>query len=151
MTGQTQANRQAPVFGRGELPINAKPETVWAVMSNIGEWPSWNPDVKEASIDGELTEGNHFRWKAGPGTITSTLQAVDPPRTLAWSGKTMGISAIHVWKIEQRDGQTVAVTEESWEGLLASMFRGRSRKTLQHAIDSGLEALKAEAERRATA
>jgi hypothetical protein len=142
------ANAHAPVFGRGEIAVNAAPETVWDVMSNIAAWPSWNPDIKTATLEGDLKEGNRFRWKAGPGTITSTLKVVEPPRKLAWSGKTMGVYAIHVWEIESRGGETYARTEESWEGLFARVFRGRSHKMLQGAINSGLQALRSEAERR---
>jgi len=31
-----------------------------------------------------------FRWKAGPSSLTSTLQVVDPPREIAWIGTTIG-------------------------------------------------------------
>ena len=41
-------------------------------------------------------------------------------------------------------------SEESWEGLLVRIFRGRMQKTLEESIDSGLGHLKAEAERRAS-
>jgi hypothetical protein len=39
---------------------------VFAVISAVDQWPSWNPD------------------------ITSTLQVVDPPREIAWTGTTIG-------------------------------------------------------------
>jgi hypothetical protein len=40
-------------------------------------------------------------------------------------------------------------SEESWEGLLARLLKGYSRKTLDKEIRSVLSHLKAEAERRA--
>jgi hypothetical protein len=43
----------------------------------------------------------------------------------------------------------VARSEESWEGLLASLLKGYSRRTLDKGIRSVLAHLKAEAERRA--
>jgi hypothetical protein len=118
-------------------------------MANIDQWPSWNPDVSSASLQGELKEGSQFRWKAGPGTVTSILQRVDKPQILAWTGKTLGIHAIHVWRLESRNGNTMAYTEESWEGLVVRLLRGPMQNMLQNAIDSGLEHLKAEAERKA--
>jgi hypothetical protein len=45
------------------------------------------------SIQGDLAEGSVFRWKAGAGTITSTIQRVEPPRLIAWTGGTLGIRA----------------------------------------------------------
>ena len=54
-----------------------------------------------------LTPGSTFRWKAGPGTITSTLQRVERPRVIAWAGRTFGIKANHVYTLEPRDGKTL--------------------------------------------
>jgi hypothetical protein len=90
-----------------------------------------------------------FAWKAGPGTIKSRLQEVDAPGRIAWTGTTFGIKAIDVFRLEARDDGTLLTEQDSWDGLLARLFRSRMHRTLQSAIDHGLEALKAEAERRA--
>jgi hypothetical protein len=100
-----------------------------------------------------MRPGTTFRWKSGPGTITSTFQVVDEPTELTWTGKTLGIPAIHVYRLrpsERHPGHTVVSTEESWAGLLARLLRKRFTTTLKTAIDTGLARLKAEAERRAT-
>ena len=99
-------------------------------------------------LQGAIAEGSQFRWKAGPGTITSTIQRVDPLRLIAWTGKTLGIDAIHEYRLEARDGKTLVQTEESYEGLVARLFRGPLQKTLDSALEEGLGYLKAEAERR---
>jgi uncharacterized protein YndB with AHSA1/START domain len=145
-----EANQHAPVYAKGDVEIAAKIETVWDVMSAIDRWPEWNPDVKEASLSGELGEGSQFRWKTGPGTITSTLQRVEPPHVLGWTGKTLTIKATHVWHLEGHAGNTMVTTYESWEGLIARLFRGASQKTVERAIQTGLRYLKAEAERRSS-
>jgi hypothetical protein len=144
-------NRDAPATADGELQINADPPTVFAVISDVEHWPAWNPDVKSVTLQGPLRSGTVFRWKAGPSTLTSTLQVVDPPRELAWTGTTMGIKAVHVFRFEATDGGTLARSEESWEGLLASLLKGYSRKTLDKGIRNVLSRLKIEAERRAAA
>ncbi len=141
-------NNNAPVVAASEIEIAAGPEIVWDVMIKIDQWPTWNPDIEEVFLDGEVAEGSEFRWKSGPGMITSTIRRIERPRFLAWTGKTFGIRAIHIWRMEPRDGNTLARTEESWEGLVARMFRGRMQKTLENAINAGLNYLKAEAERR---
>jgi len=148
-SAESGANPQAPVAGTSETEIAATREIVWDVLTGIEHWPSWNPEVKSASMQGGLVEGSEFRWKAGPGTITSTLQLVEPPRLIAWTGTTFGIKAIHVHALEARDGKTYVTTEESYDGLVARLFRGRLQKTLDDALEDGLRHLKAEAERRA--
>ena len=143
------ANRNAPVYASDQIEISADPRVVWGVVATIDEWPRWNPDVKEASLQGELAEGAVFRWKAGPGTIKSTLWVVDPPNEIGWTGVSLGINAIHVWRIEARDGHSVLTTEESWEGLMARLFRKYSQRTIDKAVSDGLVHVKSEAERRA--
>jgi uncharacterized protein YndB with AHSA1/START domain len=138
----------APVVGSSEIEIAATPEVAWDVLTAIEEWPSWNPEVKSASMEGGLGEGTEFRWKAGPGTITSRIEDVERPRRIVWTGKTFGIKAVHVHTLEARNGGTFVRTEESYDGLAARLFRSRLQKTLDEALQSGLEHLKAEAERR---
>lgn len=145
-----KVNERAPVLAAAEIPVEADRETVWAVIAGIDDWPSWNPDVKEAALYGELAPGARFRWKAGPGTVTSVLQHVDPPREMAWTGTTFGVKAVHVYRLEPRNGKTIARTEESWDGLLARLFRRSMRKALDKAVHDGLRHLKAEAERRSS-
>ena len=61
----------------------------------------------------------------------------------------MGIKAVHVFRFQASDGATLARSEESWEGVLASLLKGYSRRSLDKAIRSVLSHLKVEAERRA--
>ena len=142
-----KANRSAPVFSEGQIEIAASPEEVWDLMADLGGWPAWNPDVKQVLAEGHVAEGTVFRWKAGPGTITSTLRVVDRPRALGWTGRTFGIDAIHVWRFEPRGATTTASMEESFDGLIARLFRRRLQKQLDATTKSGLENLKAVAER----
>jgi hypothetical protein len=147
MAELTGTNEQAPVVGASEIEIAAAPEAVWEALTAFERWPSWNQDVKSMSVQGPLAEGLVFRWKAGPATITSTVRLVEPQRRLAWTGKTLGIKAIHFWYLEPRDGKTFVRTEESYEGLVARLLRGSLQKTLDRALADGLRYLKAEAER----
>ena len=144
-----EINRNAPATAEGELQIHADPQTVFSVISALDQWPSWNPDVRSVQVEGPVQPGTVFRWKAGSSSLTSTLQVVDRPSELAWTGTTMGIKAVHVFRFQASDGGTLARSEESWEGLLASLLKGYSRRTLDKGIRSVLAHLKAEAERRA--
>jgi uncharacterized protein YndB with AHSA1/START domain len=142
---------EAPVSSRREIQVSAPPEVVWEVLTDFGRWPEWNPEVKSMSFEGPLAPGSMFRWKAGPGTIVSTLEEVDRPRYVRWRGRTMSIGALHEWRLEERDGGTRVETEESFPGLLARLLRGSLQKQLDGALEEGLEHLKHEAERRAGA
>jgi hypothetical protein len=143
-----EINTSAPVVGSCEIEIAAASEVAWDVLTDIEHWPSWNPAVKSASLEGGIDEGSKFRWKAGPGTIKSTIRDVQKPWRIAWSGTSFGIKAIHVHTLEPRDGRTLVRTEESYDGLVARLFHGRLQKTLDNALQNELQHLRAEAERR---
>jgi uncharacterized protein YndB with AHSA1/START domain len=143
-------NRDAPALARAETEIAADPETVWEVLTRFEGWPGWNPDVKSITLEGPVEEGTVFRWKAGRATITSTIRHVDRPRQIGWTGKTTGIEAVHVWRLEPREHGTLVRTEESWAGFLVRLLSGSMRKNLQRSLDDGLAYLEAEAERRAS-
>jgi uncharacterized protein YndB with AHSA1/START domain len=146
-TGGTVVARDAPVRSFAELEIDTPVDSVWDVLTAIDEWPTWNPHVKAASLHGPVAAGSTFRWKAGPGTISSIIEHVEPPRVIAWSGTTLGIRAIHVWRLQPVDGRTRASTEESYEGLVARVLSRPLQRTLDKALADGLRHLKAEAER----
>jgi carbon monoxide dehydrogenase subunit G len=146
---RTEVNRQAPILLTSEIEVGAPPEVVWDVLATIESWPTWNPGIKSASLQGDLVPGSAFRWKSGLSVIRSRLVFVDPPREIAWTGKSMGINVVHVYSLEGRGGRTLVKTEESVEGITARPFRSSVEKTMDGAVDAGLQRLKAEAERRA--
>jgi hypothetical protein len=139
----------APVSSSRSIEIQALPEVVWDVLTGFADWPQWNPDVKSMSFEGQVAPGAMFRWKAGPGTIVSTLEEVDPPSRVRWRGKTLSIQAEHEYRLELRSGGTHVETEETFSGLLARLMRGNLQKTLDQSLEDGLQHLKAESERRA--
>ena len=137
----------APVVSRADGEIDAPIEDVWRILTMIEQWPTWNPDVKSVSIDGPVAVRTTFRWKAGPATITSAVTHVDRPRLIAWTGTTLGIHAIHVWRLEDHNGRTRVSTEESYEGMVARVLRRSLQKKLDTALTDGIRHLRAEAER----
>ena len=139
-----------PVKSSSESWIAAPPQGVWEVLTRFEDWPNWNPNAKSMSFAGPLGPGAEFRWKAGPGTIVSTLERVEQPSYISWRGRGLTIKAYHEWWLEPRDGGTHVRTEESFSGLLARLLRGMLEKTLDKTLIDGLVHLKHEAERRST-
>lgn len=140
-------NKSAPVVASHEVEVRASPEAIWDIIVAVDRWPDWNPDVRSTFIEGDLKAGTNFSWKAGPGTIRSTVLQVEEPHHLLWSGTTLGIKAVHLWQIERREDKTLVRSEESWEGLLPGILRGTMKKMLSRSIQQGLIYLKREAER----
>jgi hypothetical protein len=104
---------------------------------------------REVSLGaGETRRGLDIPLEGRPGTIKSTIQQVDPPSRIAWTGTTFGIKAVHVYVLEPRGAKTLVRTTETYDGLVARLFRKQLRKTLDRALVEGLQHLKAELERR---
>lgn len=139
-------DESAPVITSQSIEMNAPIETVWATISQIEQWPDWNPEIREVEVGGPIAPGTSFRWKAGPGTIRSTLQTVDAPTEISWQGKTMGITALHVYRLRQAGEVVNLSTEESWRGLLPRLLRSMMQKYLDESIRLGLIAAKTRAE-----
>ncbi len=85
-------------------------------------------------------------WRSGPNTITSVLRSVENGRELGWTGSTMGVRAVHVWRIEPTQRGSRVTTEESWSGWSARFMHKRLERVLRDAVVHGLHVLKTEAE-----
>ena len=142
-----EVDQAAPAIASGRIEIAAEQQAVWDLLTDFERWPQWQSRVRSVSLDGEVEEGTVFRWKPGPTTITSTLHHVDAPREVGWTGKTVGISAVHVWRLHASEVGTSVATQESWDGRLVRLARGPMQKSLQKEIDAALEQLRAQAER----
>lgn len=140
-------NRRAPAIASAEALIQASLDVVWSVQTNLAEWSRWNPDVEYVDMEGPLARGTEFRWKAGGAAITSALQEVEPKSRIVWTGKLLGIRAVHVWIFEERADGVLVRTEESFDGLLARLFAKSMRRMLALSLAKGLDALKMECER----
>ena len=139
----------APVITRDEILIAAPIETIWRIQTDVAAWPSWQPDVDGAEVDGPLDVGSVFRWQTAGLDITSKVEEVDAPNRIVWGGSAQGIVAVHVWTLESQADGVVVRTAESWTGQPVEA----QAKSLQGALDGSLrnwsENLKRTAEDRA--
>lgn len=135
------------IAATSEISIAADRDAVWSLLTDFGRWPSWNREVRSVEADGQPVEGMTFRWKAGPMRIVSTIRRLRAPRFLSWTGRTIGIRAVHLWSLESSGGRTTVRTREIWHGPLVRLMRGAMQKTLQKSLDSGLRSLKEACER----
>ncbi len=143
----TAINEKAPVTAHKSIVIRASAETVWALLTDITQWPNWYAGIQQAKLKSTLAKGAHFDWKSGGVTIHSTLHTVIPMRALGWTGTTIGLTAIHNWTLETGDDGVTVYVEESLQGVLAVLFRRTFQKNLEQGMQAWLEALKTAAEK----
>ena len=135
----------APVKASLEITIHAPVEKVWLLLTDVTNWPKWQPDISVSSISGPLEGGTQFSWTTGGTRIESRITLVQPYEQFAWTGKAYMARAIHVWRLQRlSDGQTLVKTEESMDGFLLTFFY--SSKKLEQTDQRWLDRLKLAAE-----
>src|ERR1700756_2442463 len=89
-------NESAPAIARASAHIDAGPEIVFRILSDVANWPSWQHGVSSVEIDGPVSLVATFRWSTGGSRTVSTVELFDPPNAIGWRGRTFGTRAIHV-------------------------------------------------------
>jgi len=136
------ADPAAKCFARHEIVVSSTTETVFRVLSDIKNWPSWQGSVSKAEINGPFEAGTRFKWKAGGLRINSTLHTVKPYSEIGWTGNILWIRAVHNWHIVNESNTTRVIVEESLYGPGSSFMR----KSLADGMKKNLAELKARAE-----
>ncbi|WP_405496672.1 SRPBCC family protein [Streptomyces sp. NBC_00096] len=139
----------APVIVRLSTTIAAPLATVWALHTDVADWPAWNPDITRAELDGPLLPGSCFSWQTHGLEITSTVQELVPGERSVWGGATNGIDGIHVWTFEQSGDHVTVSTEESWSGAPVEAETEYLAKALHDSLEGWLAHLKSRAEQSA--
>lgn len=129
-------DENAPVIAREEILIDAPLESIWSLHTDISSWSEGLPNIDASMIEGPLEVGTVFRWQTYGLSIESTIQEIDPPRRIVWSGPAQGITAIHLWTMTPSEDGVLVHTEESWDG---DPVRAQP-KDMQQALDSSLRA-----------
>lgn len=143
--------RSSTIRSQQSLTVSAPVEVVWSLMIDVQGWPTWQPEVSAASIDGPLAVGTSFAWSSGGLDIVSTVEIVEPLRRVRWSGPAGGIWGVHTWTFEPRHGQVLVGTDETWAGAPVEADPERARRLLDGSLQRWLGVLATEASSRAVA
>ena len=146
MATLTDIDRDAPVITHHQVDIAAPLEVVWHLHTDVDEWPSWNPEITVAKIDGEFKPGSSFTWTTSGLTITSTIHVVEVHSRTLWGGPVQGIMGIHEWRFEQTRNGVQVSTDESFSGDPVEADPDSLRAGLDESLVAWLGRLKTQAE-----
>ena len=120
-----------------KIDIDASPESVWALLSDLSSYPNWNPFIREAS--GTLAAGERLDLELQPARgramrFRPTVLAAEPNRELRWRGRLVAPGVFdgeHRFAIERTASGSRLVHEERFTGLLVPFLaRSLRRGTL---------------------
>ncbi|QYF93273.1 SRPBCC family protein [Massilia sp. PAMC28688] len=105
------------------IDINVTPDKVMACYSDVAGWPRWDPDTRQASIDGPFRAGATGRLRPAKGfavpmrftSVTEhsfTVEAPAPLCKMRFEHELVPVA-----------GGTRVTHRVSFEGLLAGFFR----------------------------
>jgi len=145
LAAQGQIDQNAPIKCSVQITINAPPAKIWALLTDISLWPTWQSDITQTAVDGTPADGVLFSWDTGGASIHSQIQLFSPDKQLAWTGTVVNFHAIHVWTLTPLPNGATEVTEtESMSGWFISLFY--SSDQLLQSDQRWLTALKVAAE-----
>ena len=132
-----------------KIDIDATPEAVWAVLSDLPSYPNWNPFIREAS--GTLAEGEQLELEIQPTRgramrFKPTVLAAEPGRELRWLGRLLvrGVfDGEHRLAIEPAAGGSRFIQEERFTGVLVPLLARSLRRGTLPGFERMNEALRA--------
>lgn len=141
----------AALQGTASIDVDASAETTFAVLTDLDAWPAIIPGVTRMRT--HLTSGagprpgDTFSWLNQGFPLRSTLQRLEYPTQVCWTGKALWIVAAHCNTItELPAGRCQLTSTESMAGFGVS--RLMSTSSLNHQLRLFVEAIAVEAERR---
>ncbi len=119
------------------VDIQAAPDRVWAVLTDLAAYPEWNPFIVRA--EGVVGQGRRLTLTMQPVggravTVRPRLVAVTIQRELRWRG-VLGIPGLmdaeHSFVLQPHAGGTRLIQQEMFRGVLVPLLAGSlDRKTL---------------------
>ena len=131
---------------KNSMSVAAPVGLVWRILTAIDEWPTWQCGVKSANLNGPLVVGTTFSWKTGGISIRSELSEVLINQRIGWTGTALGTKAVHSWLLEEQDGATLVVTNETLTGWLPKLMGVFNPNFLKTSLQAVLSDLKTAAE-----
>jgi hypothetical protein len=134
------------------VDIEATPERVWEVLTDLAAYPAWNPFIVRA--EGAVTPGRRLTLTMQPVggramTVRPRLVEVAVHRELRWRGR-LGLPGLmdaeHAFVLQPLDGGTRLVHLETFRGVLVPFAAASLDRNTLPAFVAMNEALKRRAE-----
>jgi len=133
-----------------ERTINAAPQEVWAVWSDVAAYPTWDDREESADISGPLAPGVEVRYRQRGGRSgTYVITAVDPGRGWTTQEKVpRGFLVTEHDLTPAGDGQTHVRRTYRVAGLTSIPFRLVVAPGMRREMEGTFAALEREVARR---
>jgi uncharacterized protein YndB with AHSA1/START domain len=118
-------------------------ERVWALWTDVSGWPSWNPGVGYAELDGPMIEGATGTVHAvGGPTSTLKVLAIEPERRFVTEASERLVRLRFEHELNDVEGGQLRITHRvRMAGPATPLLRHTVGARLERSIPAALEAL----------
>jgi hypothetical protein len=128
VAGYATWTNTSPYTLQASIQINATPQQVWAVLTDLSGYQTWNPFIisSTGTVKAGATLTNVMHDATGNTTFTPTVQVIVPRHELQWIGR-VGPGGIfdgqHTFTIRQLGPDRVQFTQrEDFTGIAVPFY-----------------------------
>jgi hypothetical protein len=134
------------------ITVAAPAETIFRIYEDVQNWHSWDPDTKQATLEGPFEVGSRGRLTPTKGnTVPMVLTQVVPGRCFTVESKIPLFRMVFEHELVGLPGGTEVVHRVTFSGLLAVVLGPVLSKQLNSGLPVTLRKLKSVAEARGAA
>jgi Polyketide cyclase / dehydrase and lipid transport len=134
------------------IPVKASPETIFRIYEDVKNWHTWDPDTKQASLDGPFQVGSRGRLVPTKGNaVPMVLTRVVPGRSFTVESKIPFFQMVFEHELEPGKESTEIIHRVTFTGLLTLLLGRMLTKQLNAGLPVTLRQLKLLAESRSAA
>lgn len=132
-----------------QIHINATPNQVWQVLTDVDLYPEWNPFVK--SLEGVVKEGSYIKVSLPGMKIKPKVINFEKNNLFKWSGNLLfkGIfDGVHSFRlVDNDDGTTTFIHSEEFKGFLIPLLKKKLSTEIKDGFEEMNRALKQRVEK----
>lgn len=129
------------------INVEAPPETIFRIYEDVKNWHTWDPDTKQATLDGPFQVGSRGRLVPTKGnSVPMVLTQAVPGRSFTVESKIPLFRMVFEHELEPEQRSTRVIHRVTFTGLLSLVLGPILSKQLNAGLPVTLSRLKALAE-----
>ncbi|MFZ6749017.1 SRPBCC family protein [Undibacterium sp. Ren11W] len=129
------------------IAISASPETIFGIYEDVQNWHTWDPDTKQAYLEGPFRVGSRGRITPPKGmSVPMLFTQVEPGRCFTVESKIPLFCMLFEHELVATPGATEVIHRVTFSGLLSFVLGPMLSRQLNAGLPVTLGKLKALAE-----
>jgi len=128
------------------LEVGATAVSLYDILTDVKAWPRSQGTWCIKPPIAPLQAGSTFVAHGGGVKWSITVTEADRPRRVVWTGRRVGLEAVHEWEFVEAAGKTDVLTRETMAGWMLPVVYPLAKRGLARTNQQWLVSLKSRAE-----